>query len=123
MNKNENSETEKNNALSKGKDKNKGIPKDKTLLKNYKVPDAINKKYFDKINAYNFIGIMKFFSFPEMIEISFVNKKFLNIIEQKYPKRIPLIKITLKTLKKNIFFNFQKILDFSSEKIVLILLL
>ena len=35
MNKNENSETQKNNALSKGKDKNKDISKDKTLLKNY----------------------------------------------------------------------------------------
>ena len=112
MNKNENSEIEKNNALSKGKDKNKDI----TLLKNYKIPDAINKKYFDKINSYNFIGIMKFFSFPEMIEISFVSKKFLNIIEQKYPKRIPLIKITLKTLKKNIFFNFSEDFRFQLRK-------
>jgi len=116
MNKNENSESEKNNTISKGKDKNKDIPKDKTLLKNYKVPDAINKKYFDKINTYNFIGIMKFFSFPEMLEISFVNKKFLNIIEQKYPKRIPLIKITLKTLKKNIFFNFSEDFRFQLRK-------
>ena len=116
MNKNENSETEKNNAISKGKDKNKDIPKDITLLKNYKVPDAANKKFFDKINTYNFIGIMKFFSFPEMIEISFVNKKFLNIIEQKYPKRIPLIKITLKTLKKNIFLNFSEDFRFQLRK-------
>ena len=51
-----------------------------------------------------------------MIEISFVNKKFLNIIEQKYPKRIPLIKITLKTLKKNIFFNFSEDFRFQLRK-------
>ena len=123
MDKNVKTEIEENNSPPKEKEKGKESSKDITLLKSYKVPDAINKKYFDKINTYNFVGIMKFITFPEMIEISFVNHKFSHLINQKYPKRIPLIKTTLKTLRKNIFLIFQKILDFNLEKIVHILLL
>ena len=109
-------EIEKNNSPPKEKEKGKESSKDITLLKSYKVPDANNKKYFDKINTYNFVGIMKFITFPEMIEISFVNHKFSHLINQKYPKRIPLIKTTLKTLRKNIFFNFSEDFRFQLRK-------
>ena len=116
MEKNIKSEIEKNKGSQKEKEKNKEIQKDITELKNYKIPDANNKKYFDKINIYNFIGILKFIYFPEMIHISFVNKKFFNLINRKYPKRIPLIKKTLKTLKQQIVLNYSEDFRFNLRK-------
>ena len=116
MDKNVKPEIEKNKGPPKEKEKSKEIPKDITDLKDYKVPDAINKKYFDKINNYNFIGIMKFIIFPEIVEISFVNQKFNKLIKQKYPKKIPLVKLTLKNLKKYIFFNFSEDFQFQLKK-------
>ena len=109
-------EIEKNIGPPKEKEKNKEIPKDITDLKDYKVPDTINKKYFDKINNYNLKGILKFIFLPEIAEISFVNKKFYNLINQKYPKKIPLVKSELKTMKKYIFFNFSEDFQFQLRK-------
>ncbi len=109
-------EIEKNKDLTKEKNKSKEIPKDITELKQYIVPNANNKKNFDKINIYNFIGITKFLYFPEMIEISFVNQKMNNIINHKYPKRIPLMKELLKSLKKHIFINFSEDFRFFLRK-------
>ena len=114
MDKDNKCEIEKSKVIEKGKSKE--FQKKITELKNYKIPDAINKKYFDKINIYNFIGILKFIYFSEMIEISFVNKKFYNIINRKYPKRIPIIKKTFKTLKKTINFNFSEDFHFNLRK-------
>ena len=112
MDKNLKTEIEKNKGPPKEKDKDKEktkeITKDITELKNYRIPDANNKKYFDKINNYNFIGIIKYIYFPEVTELTFVNKKFYNLINQRYPKKIPLIKTSIKTLKKNIFLNFSQ---------------
>ena len=116
MDKNLKTEIEKNIDLLKEKNKSKEIPKDITELKKYIVPDANNKKNFDKINIYNFIGITKFLYYPEMIEISFVNKKMCNIINHKYPKRIPLMKELLKSLKKHIFINFSEDFRFFLRK-------
>ena len=116
MDKNLKTEIEKNKDLLKEKNKSKEIPKDITELKKYIVPDANNKKNFDKINIYNFIGITKFLYYPEMIEISFVNKKMCNIINHKYPKRIPLMKELLKSLKKHIFINFSEDFRFFLRK-------
>ena len=116
MNKNSKNEIIKNKDPTKEKEKNKEITKDIIELKNYKVPDVINKKSFDKINNYNIIGIMKYINFPELIEISFVNRKLYDLINKKYPKRIPLIKKSLKTFKNNIFFNFSEDFRFLLRK-------
>ena len=116
MDKNIKCEIEKNKEIKEEKVKSKEFQKDKTELKNYKIPDAINKKYFDKINIYNFIGILKFIYFSEMIEISFVNKNFYNLINRKYPKRIPIIKKSFKTLKKAVYFNFSEDFNFNFRK-------
>ena len=98
------------------KEKSKETPIDKTKLKSYRVPDPHSKKNFWKINFYNFIGITKFFTFPEMIELIGVCRTFNQRISTKYPKRIPLIKSTLKILKKNIFVNFSEDFRFLFRK-------
>ena len=116
MDKNDKSDLKKNKDPPIEKEKAKNIPKDETEEKTYKIPDAINKKYFEKINNYNIRGIMKYIYFPEMVEISFVNQKMYNLINKKYPKRIPLIKITLKSFKNNIFFNFSEDFNFVLKK-------
>ena len=120
MDKNVKTEIEKNKGppkqKEKDKDKSKEITRDVTELKSYRVPDANNKKYFDKINNYNFIGIIKYIYFAEVIELSFVNKKFYNLLNQRYPKRIPLIKTSLKTLKNSIFLNFAQDFFFLFQK-------
>ena len=116
MDKNVKPEIEKNIGLQKEKEKTKEIPKDITDIKEYKVPDIINKKYFEKINNYNLIGILKFILFPEIAEMSFVNKKFYNLINQKFPKKIPLVKSELKAMKKYIFFNFSEDFQFQLRK-------
>ena len=114
MDKDNKCEIEKSKVIEKGKSKE--FQKKITELKSYKIPDAINKKYFDKINIYNFIGILKFIYFSEMIEISFVNQNFYNLINRKYPKRIPIIKKSFKTLKKAINFNFSEDFNFNLRK-------
>ena len=96
------------NSQEKEKEKNKDTPIDETKKKSYRVPNANSKKNFEKINFYNFIGITKFFSFPEMLELAGVCHLFNQRIREKYPKRIPLIKTTLKILKKNINLNFSE---------------
>ena len=116
MDKNDKSDLKKNKDPPIEKEKAKNIPKDETEEKTYKIPDANNKKYFEKINNYNIRGIMKYIYFPEMVEISFVNQKLYNLINKKYPKRIPLIKITLKSFKNNIFFNFSEDFNFVLKK-------
>ena len=80
------------NTQEKEKEKTKEIPIDKTKLKSYQVPNPESKKNFEKINFYNFIGITKFFTFPEMLELAGVCHTFNRRINEKYPKRIPLIK-------------------------------
>ena len=95
---------------------NKDPPIDKTKLKAYRVPDVHLKKYFEKINFYNFIGITKFFTFPEMLELAGVCHSFNQRIKEKYPKRIPLIQNTLKVLKKNIFLKFSEDFRFLLRK-------
>ena len=104
MDQNSKTEIEKNKGLPKENNKyNKENEKEKdiTELKEYRVPDAISEKIFDKINKSNFIGITKFITFPEMIEISLVNKIFYDILNH-------LIKSSLKNLTKNIFLNFSE---------------
>ena len=96
------------NSAEKEKEKIKDNPIDETKKKSYRVPNADTKKNFEKINIYNFIGIIKFFSFPEMLELIGVSHLFNQRICEKYPKRIPLIKSTLKVLKKNIVLNFSE---------------
>ena len=98
------------------KEKNKEILIDKTKLKSYRVPNIELKKNFEKINFYNFIGITKFFTFPEMLEIAGVCRTFNQRINEKYPKRIPLIKSTLRILKKNIILNFSEDFRFLLRK-------
>ena len=98
------------------KEKNKEILIDKTKLKSYRVPNLELKKNFEKINFYNFIGITKFFTFPEMLEIAGVCRTFNQRINEKYPKRIPLIKSTLRILKKNIILNFSEDFRFLLRK-------
>ena len=119
MNNNEKPEIEKNKGppkdKEKEKEKNKEI-KDKTELKEYKVPDIMNKKNFNKINIYNIRGVLKFLYFPELIEISFINQKFYNLINSKFPKRIPLIKKSFQILKKEINFNFSEDFRFILRK-------
>ena len=104
------------NSQEKEKEKNKEANVDKTKLKSYRVPDANSKKYFEKINIYNFIGITKYFTFPEMLQLCAVCPTFNQRIEEKYIKRIPLIKTTLKILKKNIIINFSEDLCFLLRK-------
>ena len=116
MDKNDKSDIKKSKDPPIEKEKIKDIPKDETELKTYKIPDAINKKYFDKINNYNIRGIMKYIYFPEMVEISFANQRFYNVVNKKYPKRIPLIKISLKSFKNKIFFNFAEDFNFILKK-------
>ena len=96
------------NSAEKEKEKIKDNPIDETKKKSYRVPNADTKKNFEKINIYNFIGIIKFFSFPEMLELIGVSHLFNQRICEKYPKRIRLIKSTLKVLKKNIVLNFSE---------------
>ena len=96
------------NKNSQEKEKNKDNHIDETKKKFYRVPNADSKRNFEKINFYNFIGITKFFTFPEMLELTGVCHSFNQKISEKYPKRIPLIKTTLKILKKNIFLNFSE---------------
>ena len=96
------------NSAEKEKEKIKDNPIDETKKKSYRVPNDDTKKNFEKINIYNFIGIIKFFSFPEMLELIGVSHLFKQRICEKYPKRIPLIKSTLKVLKKNIVLNFSE---------------
>ena len=119
MNNNEKPEIEKNKGppkdKEKEKEKNKEI-KDVTELKEYKVPDIMNKKNFNKINIYNIRGVLKFLYFPELIEISFINQKFYNLINSKFPKRIPLIKKSFQILKKEINFNFSEDFRFILRK-------
>ena len=108
MDKNSKTEIEKNKGLPK--EKNKEIKKEKDITeldKKYKVPDALNKKNFDKINIFNFIGITEFITFSEMRELSFVNHKFYNIINE-HSNRIPFAKSSLKLLKENIFINYSE---------------
>ena len=116
MDKNTKLEIIKNNDSPKEKEKSKENPKDITDLKNYKIPDAANKKYFDKINNYNIIGILKYIYFPEMIEISFTNHKFNKLINKKCPNRIPIVKKSLKTFKQKIVFNFSEDFRFVLKK-------
>ena len=104
------------NLQEKEKEKSKENPIDKTKLKSYRIPDPYSKKNFEKINFYNFIGITKFFTFPEMLELTGVCRTFNQRINEKYPKRIPLIKSTLKILKKNIFLNFSEDFHFLLRK-------
>ena len=89
-------------------DKRENSVKDKTLLKSYRVPDANNKKGFDKINYYNFIGITKFITFAELSEILFVNKKFYETISHHYIKKLPIVKTSLSTMKKSIFLKLSE---------------
>ena len=91
------------NSAEKEKEKIKDNPIDETKKKSYRVPNADTKKNFEKINIYNFIGIIKFFSFPEMLELIGVSHLFNQRICEKYPKRIPLKKIVY------ILLNLQKI--------------
>ena len=103
---------EKNNENEKP---NNPIKRD-ILKKNYKVPDALNKKNFDKINIYNLITITKFMTFFEIIELSFVNKKLHNSICQHYYKKLPMIKTSISTMKKIIFIKFSEDFRFYLEK-------
>ena len=119
MNNNEKPEIEKNKGPPKDKEKEKEKnkeTKDVTELKEYKVPDIMNKKNFNKINIYNIRGVLKFLYFPELIEISFINQKFYNLINSKFPKRIPLIKKSFQILKKEINFNFSEDFRFILRK-------
>ena len=98
----------KTNELKNQKELQEPKPFDITLEKSYKVPNAQNQKNFNKINTYNFVGILKCCTFFEIAEFSFVNQKFYNIIHQKYPKRIPMIKSSIITYNKNIIINFPE---------------
>jgi hypothetical protein len=100
----------------KEKEKPNNYKKDETLMKNYRVPDALNKKNFDKINIYNLIGITKFMNFCEAAEMSFVNQKMYNVINQHYYKKMPMIKTSISTLKKIIFIKFSEDFRFYLEK-------
>ena len=109
-------EEENDNKHSKEINRNKPIDKDITHQKNYRVPDANNKKGFEKINYYNFIGITKFIEFGELSEVLFVNHKFYNIISKRYYKKIPLVKTSIVTMKKNFFFKFTEDFKYYLEK-------
>ena len=85
-------------------------------MKKYRVPDALNKKGFDKINNFNFIKISKFMSFLEISEASFVNKRFYNLLNKRYSKRFPTIKTSISTFKKNIFIKFPEDFRFYLQK-------
>ena len=104
----------------KAPDNPNNSPKGKIInkidMKNYRVPDASNKKGFEKINNYNFIKISKFLSFLEIAHASFVNKKFYNLLTKRYSKRFPAIKATISIFKKNIFIKFSEDLRFYLEK-------
>ena len=60
---------DKEEKISEIKDKRDNYEKEEIFKKKYRVPDANNKKGFDKINYYNFIGITKFITFAELSEI------------------------------------------------------
>ena len=94
----------------------KGKIINKIDMKNYRVPDASNKKGFEKINNYNFIKITKFLTFLEIAEASFVNKKFYNLLAKRYSKRFPAIKTSISIFKKNIFIKFTEDFRFYLEK-------
>ena len=94
----------------------KGKIINKIDMKNYRVPDASNKKGFEKINNYNFIKISKFLSFLEIAHASFVNKKFYNLLTKRYSKRFPAIKTSISIFKKNIFIKFPEDFRFYLEK-------
>ena len=100
----------------KEKEKPNNYKKDETLMKNYRVPDALNKKNFDKINIYNLIGITKFLNFCETAEMSFVNQKLYKVINQHYYKKMTMIKTSISTLKKIIFIKFSEDFRFYLEK-------
>ena len=114
--KKEEEKEKKDNKPSKEITKNKPIDKDITHQKNYRVPDANNKKGFEKINYYNFIGITKFIEFGELSEVLFVNHTFYNIISKRYYKKIPLVKTSIVTMKKNFFYKFAEDFKYYLEK-------
>ena len=102
-------EKDKNKNLNKETDKKKVIKKDITEMKNYKIPDASNKKGFEKINIYNFVGISKFLTFLEItVETRFVNQKFYNILSKRYNKRFPTVKASIENLKKYVLIKFSE---------------
>lgn len=105
MDKNE--EKEQSNFERMDTDKEK-IIKNEIFKKKYRVPDANNKKKFDKINHYNFIGITKFLTFIELTEMSFVNQKFYKTLCHHYYKKIPMIKKSITNMKKIIFLKFSE---------------
>ena len=115
---NENQKKEENNQNNPPKELNtkKNLDIDIVYKKSYRVPNANNKKGFDKINIYNFIGITKFMTFAELSEVLFVNKKFYNIISYKYIKKKLMIKTSLSTLKKTIFLKFSEDFRFYLSK-------
>ena len=94
----------------------KGKIINKIDMKSYRVPDASNKKGFEKINNFNFIKISKFLSFLEIAEASFVNKKFNNLLTQRYSKRFPAIKTSISIFNKSIFIKFPEDFRFYLEK-------
>ena len=110
---NENQKKEEDNRNNPPKEINTN---DIIYRKSYRVPNANNKKGFDKINIYNFIGITKLMTFAELSEVLFVNKKFYNIISHRYIKKIPMIKTSLSILKKTIFFKFSEDFRFYLSK-------
>ena len=99
---------DKEEKISEIKDKRDNYEKEEIFKKKYRVPDANNKKGFDKINYYNFIGITKFITFAELSEISYVNKKFYMIISQRYMKKNPMVKASLSIMKKNIYLKLSE---------------
>ena len=116
MNENQGKEGDKQMNPSKELNTKKSLENNIIFKKSYRVPDANNKKGFDKINYYNFIGITKFITFAELIEVLFVNKKFYDTISQRYTKKIPMIKTSLSTLKKTIFFKLSEDFRFYLSK-------
>ena len=107
---------EKINKSSNSSDKKKSYEKEETSQKNYRVPDANNKKGFDKINYYNFIKITKFINFAELSEIIYVNHKFYKIISEHYYKKMPIVKSSLSIMKKNIFLKLPEDFRFYLRK-------
>ncbi len=105
MEKNEEKEQSTFEPMDTDKDK---IIKNEIFKKTYRVPDANNKKNFDKINHYNFIGITKFMTFIELTEMSFVNQKFYITLCKHYYKKIPMVKKSIANMKKMIFLKFSE---------------
>ena len=84
MNENQGNEGDKQMNPSKELNTNKNLENNIIFKKSYRVPDANNKKGIEKINYYNFIGITKFITFAELIEVLFFNKKFYDAISTIY---------------------------------------